>query len=81
MLKRRLHVQTSTISEASREIHEDENREVRIDGNIRSKILSYVVKRFFFLTPMDFILIVLGELEYFEGLVKLARKKRMLKIA
>ncbi len=75
MLKRRLHVQASTINERLGEVHEDESREVRIDGNIRSKILSYF-KGNFILMPMETILIVHGQLKYLEGLVKLARKKK-----
>lgn len=48
MLKSRLHVQASTISELSGEVLEDESREVGIDGNIRSKIMSYFVEGIFF---------------------------------
>jgi hypothetical protein len=38
--------------------------------------LSHFVKRKIFLTPMETILIIFGELEYLEGLVKLARKRK-----
>jgi hypothetical protein len=76
MPKRRLHVQASTISEGLGEVPEDESKEVGIDGNDRSKILSYFVKGNFSLTPMETILIVPSELEYLEDLVKLARKNK-----
>ncbi len=42
----------------------------------RSKILLHFMKGQISLTPMEIIMKVLGELEYFEGLVKLARKRK-----
>jgi hypothetical protein len=43
---------------------------------IKSKILSHFIKGKISLTPMETILIILGELEYLEGLVKLTRRRK-----
>ncbi len=49
------------------------------NGNIKSKILSHFIKGNFSLTPMETILIIPRKLEYLEGLVKLARRKKDIK--
>jgi hypothetical protein len=46
------------------------------DTSVRSKILSHFIKRKIPLSPMETILMIPGELEHLESLVKLARKKR-----
>jgi hypothetical protein len=46
------------------------------DTLVRSKILSHFVKGKISLSPMETILMILGELEHLESLVKLARRKR-----
>jgi len=46
------------------------------DTSVRSKILSHVVKGKISLSPMETILMIPGELEHLESLVKLARRKR-----
>ncbi len=43
---------------------------------IRSKILTHLIKGKIFLTPMETILTIPRELEYLEGLVKLARRQK-----
>ncbi len=43
---------------------------------MKSKILSHFIKGKIFLTPMEIILIIPRELEYLEGLVKLARRRK-----
>jgi hypothetical protein len=78
MPKCKMHVQAST-SGPETKILEEENRELGhlgTDGNIIINILSHFVKRKISLTPMETILIILGELENLEGLVKLARKNK-----
>jgi hypothetical protein len=45
-------------------------------STIKSKILSHFIKGKFSLTPTKTILIILEELEYLEGLVKLVRRKK-----
>jgi hypothetical protein len=56
-----------------REGHKEMN--VGNEASIKSKILSHFIKGKISLTPMETILIILGELEYLEGLVKLTRRK------
>jgi hypothetical protein len=46
------------------------------DTSVRSKILSHFIKGKISLSPMETILMIPGELEHFESLVKLARRKR-----
>ncbi len=46
------------------------------DVAVRSKILSHFIKGKVSLSPMETILLVPGELEHLESLVKLARRRR-----
>jgi hypothetical protein len=46
------------------------------DMSVRSKILSHFIKGKISLSPMETILMIPGELEHLESLVKLARRKR-----
>ncbi len=46
------------------------------DVAIRSKILTHFIKGKISLTPMETTLTILGELEYLEGSVKLARRQK-----
>jgi hypothetical protein len=46
---------------------------------MKLKILSHFIKGKIFLTPMEIILIILGKLEYLEGLVKLAKRRKYVK--
>jgi len=46
------------------------------DTSIRSKILAHFIKGKISLSPMETILMILGELEHLESLVRLARRKR-----
>ncbi len=46
------------------------------DTSVRSKILSHFVKGKISFSPMETILMIPGELEHLESLVKLARRKR-----
>ncbi len=59
-------------------IPEAEREEVGVsrDTSVRSKILSHFIKGKISLSPMETILMILGELEHLESLVKLARIKR-----
>jgi hypothetical protein len=43
---------------------------------VKSQILFHFIKGKNSLTPMETILIILGELEYLEGLVKLTRRRK-----
>jgi len=46
------------------------------DTSVRSKILAHFIKGKVSLSPMETILMILGEQEHLESLVKLARRKR-----
>jgi hypothetical protein len=49
---------------------------VNQETSVRSKILSHFIKGKISLSPMETVLMILGELEHLESLVKLARKKK-----
>jgi hypothetical protein len=49
---------------------------VNRDASVKSKILSHFIKGKIPLSPMETILMIPGELEHLESLVKLARRKR-----
>jgi predicted aspartyl protease len=51
------------------------------ENAVRSKILSHFIKGKISLTPMETILMILGELEHLESLVKVARKKKDAEVA
>jgi predicted aspartyl protease len=55
---------------------EGESTGVSRETTVRSKILSHFIKGKVSLTPMETILMILGELEHLESLVKLARRKK-----
>jgi hypothetical protein len=55
---------------------EREGASTNRDAFVRSKILSHFVKGKISLSPMETIVMIPGELEHLENLVKLARKKR-----
>ncbi len=79
MPKRRLPVQASTSSVGTEETLGEKNKEVENEGierSIMSKILSHFVKGKISFIAMEIFLIVLGELEYLKGFVKLARKRK-----
>ncbi len=46
------------------------------ENSVRSKILSHFIKGKISLTPMETVLMIPGELEHLESLVKLARRKK-----
>jgi hypothetical protein len=51
-------------------------KETMPNSRTRSKILLHFMKGQISLTPMEIIMRIPGELEYFEGLVKLAKRKK-----
>jgi hypothetical protein len=54
---------------------------VNRENSVRSKILSHFIKGKISLTPMETILMIPGELEHLENLVKVARRKKDAKAA
>jgi len=51
-------------------------RKVNQETSIKSKILSHFIKGKISLSPMETILMILGELEHLKSLVRLARRKK-----
>jgi hypothetical protein len=83
MPKRTIPIHASTFGGGLKDLLKDESKEARrtkVDGNIKSKILSHFVKGKISLTPMETILIILRELEYLKVFVKLAIKRKYVKI-
>jgi hypothetical protein len=71
MPKKRIPIRASTFGGGLKDLFKDESKEARrtrVDGNIKSKILSHFFKGKISLTPMENILIILGELEYLKVL-------------
>jgi hypothetical protein len=71
MPKRRIPIHASKFGGGLKGLLKDEGKEARrtrVDGNIKSKILSHFVKGKISLTPMEAILIILRELEYLKVL-------------
>ncbi len=54
---------------------------VNRDEYVKSKILSHFIKGKISLTPMETIMMIPGELEHLESLVKVARRKKDAKAA
>ncbi len=79
--RRRLPVEvppTGTVH--SPEVVEDNNVMNR-ESSIRSKILSHFIKGKISLTPMETVMMIPGELEQLENLVKVARRKKDAEVA
>jgi len=78
ILKRILPITTSPTKEQEEMIAEDKQRGANMgsETTMKSKILSHFIKGNISLIPMETILIILGELEYLEGLVKLVRRRK-----
>jgi len=58
-----------------------EGARVNREESVRSKILSHFIKGKISLTPMETVMMIPGELEHLENLVKVARKKKDVEIA
>jgi predicted aspartyl protease len=54
----------------------EDNVVMNQENSIRSKILSHFIKRKISLTPMETVMMIPGELEQLENLVKVARRKK-----
>jgi len=76
--KRRLPIVANPAEEQEEAIIEDEQRGANLGSEIvvKSKILSHFIKGNISLIPMETILVIPGELEYLEGLVKLVRRRK-----
>ncbi len=79
--KRRLPVKVPPASTVpSTDVIEDSTG-VNREDSIRSKILSHFVKGKISLTPMEIVMMIPGELEQLENLVKVARRKKDVEVA
>ncbi len=78
ILKRKLPIIVNPVEEQEEVIAEDEQKGANLGSEavVKSNILSHFIKGKISLTPMETILIILRELEYVEGLVKLARRRK-----
>jgi hypothetical protein len=76
--KKRLPVTVNLAKEQEKGIVEKEQKGTNMGSKVtmKSKILSHFIKGKISLTSMETILIIPGKLEYLEGLVKLARRRK-----
>jgi len=74
--RRRTHVDVAPRGVAPIPEAEREGVGANRDASVRSKILSHFIKGKIPLSPMETILMIPGELEHLESLVKLARRRR-----
>jgi len=74
--RRRVPVEVApTISAPSPDV-EEEGKRTNLESSVKSKILSHFIKGKIALSPMETVLMIPGELEHLENLVKLARRKK-----
>jgi predicted aspartyl protease len=74
--RRRMHVERASAGAGPSSEAEGENTGMNRENSIRSKILSHFIKGKVSMTPMETVLMIPGELEHVENLVKVARKKK-----
>jgi len=78
--RRRMHVELPPANVVPSTKVAEDNPVVNQENSIRSKILSHFIKGKISLTPMEIMMMILGELEQRENLVKVARRKKDAKI-
>ncbi len=74
--RRRVLVEVAPTTSAPSPEIEEEGVRVNQETTVKSKILSHFIKGKIALSPMETILMIPGELEHLENLVKLARRKK-----
>jgi len=74
--RRRMLVEVAPASAGPSSEAEGENTGMNRENSVRSKILSHFIKGKVLMTPMETVLMIPGELEHLENLVKVARKKK-----
>ncbi len=74
--RRRVPVEVAPTTSAPSPEVEEEGVRVNQETMVKSKILSHFIKGKIALSPMETVLMIPGELEHLENLVKLARKKK-----
>jgi predicted aspartyl protease len=74
--RRRIPVEVAPTSNVPSPKVAEEGTRVSRETTVKSKILSHFIKGKISLSPMEIILMIPGELEHLESLVKLARRKK-----
>jgi hypothetical protein len=77
--RRRMHVEVAPTGNVPSPKAIGEGIGANRENFVRSKILSHFIKKRISLTPMETDLMIPGELEHMESLLKLVRKKKMQK--
>jgi hypothetical protein len=72
----RVHVEVAPMTNAPSPEVEEEGVRMNRETTVKSKILSHFIKGKIALSPMEIVLMIPGELEHLENLVKLARRKK-----
>ncbi len=79
--RRRLPIEMPPAGTVSSTDVAEDNTVVNRENSIRSKILSHFIKGKISLTPMETVMMIPGELEQLENLVKVARRKKDVEVA
>jgi len=74
--RRRMHVEVAPASTEPSPETAEKGTGMNRENFVRSKILSHFIKGKVSMTPMETLLMISGELEHLENLVKVARKKK-----
>jgi hypothetical protein len=74
--RRRVPVEVAPTTNAPSLEVEEEGMRMNRETTVKSKILSHFIKGKIALSPMETVLMIPGELEHLENLVKLARRKK-----
>jgi hypothetical protein len=74
--RRRIPVEVAPIGNVPSPEVAKEGMRVNRETTVKSKILSHFIKGKIALSPMEIVLMILGELEHLESLVKLAHRKK-----
>jgi predicted aspartyl protease len=78
--RKRMPVEATPAASGLTPDHTIEGTRANREESVRSKILSHFVKGKISLTPMETVMMIPGELEHLENLVKVAQKKRDAKV-
>jgi predicted aspartyl protease len=74
--RRRMPIEVAPVGAGLSSEAEGENTGMNRENSVRSKILSHFINGKVSMTPMETVLMIPGELEHLENLVKVARKKK-----
>ncbi len=76
--KRKLLIIANLVEEQEERIVKEDHKgaNMGVEAIVKFKILFHFIERKIYLTPMKTILVILGELDYLVGLVKLTKKRK-----